>query len=127
MILNELYFGNLGGDGKPSGKIVEMLKMEYGSFEVWDREFRLGCLSLGGGSGWMIVDYDPHSSRVHSYWSGDHTQRLAGGVPLLVMDMYEHAYHMDHGANARAYIDAFFQNLKWDEVNRRADAARKTA
>lgn len=125
MILHELYFGNLGGDGKPSGATVEMLKVEYGTVEAWDHEFRLGCLSLGGGSGWMMLNYDPHSANVHSYWAADHTHSLAGGVPLLVMDMYEHAYHMDYGANARAYIDAFFQNVNWDEVNRRAERARK--
>jgi Fe-Mn family superoxide dismutase len=125
MILHELYFGNLGGSGKPTGAVVELLKAEYESFEFWEQEFRLGCQSLAGGSGWMILNYDPHSASVHSYWAADHTNSLAGGMPLLVMDMYEHAYQMDYGANARGYIDAFFRNVNWDEVNRRAAGARK--
>jgi Fe-Mn family superoxide dismutase len=123
MILHEFYFGNLGGDGKPSGAVVQLLKAEYGTAEAWEHEFRLGCLSLSGGSGWMILDYDPHRQAAHNYWAADHTHSLAGGTPLLVMDMYEHAYHMDYGADAKAYVDAFFQNVNWDEVNRRAEHA----
>lgn len=125
MILHELYFGNLGGAGKASGKIVDLLKAEYGTLEAWDHEFRLAAMSLAGGSGWMILDYDPHSGRVHSHWAADHTNSLAGGVPLLVLDMYEHSYHIDYSANARGYVDAFFQNVNWDEVNKRSERAAK--
>jgi len=57
-----------------------------------------------------------------NYWAADQTNSLAWGAPLLVMDMYEHAYAMDYGANAGGYIDAFFQNINWDEVNRRAES-----
>lgn len=124
MILHEFYFGNLGGDGKPSGQIVPLLTAEYGSLATWEQEFRQTGLSLGGGSGWVIVSYSPHERAVHTYWSGDHTQNLAWGTPLLVMDMFEHAYAMDYGANAKAYIDAFFQNLNWDAVNQRAEQSR---
>jgi Fe-Mn family superoxide dismutase len=127
MILHELYFGNLGGDGKASGPIVPLLTAEYGSLGAWEQEFRQTGLALGGGSGWVIVSYSPHEHTVHTSWSGDHTQNLAGGSPLLVMDMYEHAYAMDFGANAKAYIDAFFQNLNWDAVNQRAEQARPIA
>jgi Fe-Mn family superoxide dismutase len=67
------------------------------------------------------LNYNPHEQAVHNYWASDHTQSLAWGTPLLVMDMYEHAYQMDYGANAKGYIDAFFQNIKWDEVNRRVE------
>ncbi len=125
MILHELYFGNLGGSGNPGGTIAAMLKAEYESVERWEEEYRRGCLSLAGGSGWMILSYDPHGARAHTYWAADHTHNLAGGVPLLVMDMYEHAYHMDYGANAKGYLDAFFQNVNWDQVNRRAVKARE--
>ena len=124
MILHEYYFGNLGGDGKTSGTIVDLIKANYGTLEAWEQEFRLTGLSLGGGSGWVLLNYDPHEPGVHTYWASDHTCSLAGGVPLLVMDLYEHSYHMDYGANARGYIDAFFQNLNWDEVNRRAETMR---
>jgi Fe-Mn family superoxide dismutase len=122
MILHELYFGNLGGDGKPSGTTVTLIKAEYGSLETWEHEIRSTGLSLAGGSGWVILNYNAREGAVHNYWAADHTHSLTWGVPLLVMDMYEHAYHMDYGANAKGYIDAFFQNVNWDEVNRRAEA-----
>src|SRR5215471_19287206 len=124
MILHEFYFGNLGGDGKASGTIVDLIKTQYGTVEMWEQDFRLTGMSLGGGSGWVILNYNPHENAVHNYWAWDHTHSLAGGAPLLVMDMYEHAYQMDYGANAKGYIDAFFQNLNWDAVNRRAEDAR---
>src|SRR5262245_36515641 len=124
MILHEFYFGNLGGDGKPSGSIVPLLTTEYGSLAAWEQEFRQTGLSLGGGSGWVVVSYSPHEHAVHTYWAGDHTQNLAWGMPLLVMDMYEHAYAIDYGANAKAYVDAFFQNVNWDVVNQRVEQAR---
>jgi superoxide dismutase, Fe-Mn family len=123
MILHEFYFGNLGGDGKASGTIIDLLKSRYGSLEAWEQDFRLTGMSLGGGSGWVVLNYNSHEQGIHNYWSADHTQNLAWGAPLLVMDMYEHAYQMDYGANAKGYIDAFFQNIKWDEVNRRAEDA----
>jgi len=124
MILHEFYFGNLGGDGKVSGTIEDLIKAQYGSVEAWEQDFRLTGLSLGGGSGWVILNYNPRENAVHNYWAWDHTHSLAWGTPLLVMDMYEHSYHMDYGANARGYIDAFFQNINWDEVNRRTEDAR---
>lgn len=123
MILHEFYFGNLGGDGTVSGTIVPLLTAQYGALDAWEQEFRLAGLSLGGGSGWVIVNYNPRERAVHTYWAGDHTQNLAWGMPLLVMDMYEHAYTIDYGANAKGYIDAFFQNVNWDAVNRRAEQA----
>lgn len=124
MILHECYFGNLGGDGRVGGPIVPLLTAGYGALATWEQEFRQTGLALGGGSGWVIVNYSPRERAVHTYWSGDHTQNLAWGTPLLVMDMYEHAYAMDYGANAKAYIDAFFQNLNWDVVNARAEQAQ---
>jgi Fe-Mn family superoxide dismutase len=123
MVLHERYFGNLGGDGKANGPLPALLSTTYGSLASWEREFRQTGLSLAGGSGWVIVAYSPHEQAVHTHWAGDHTQNLAGGTPLLVMDMYEHAYAIDYGANAKAYIDAFFQNLNWDVVNQRAEQA----
>lgn len=127
MILHEFYFGNLGGDGKASGSIVTLLKAHYGTLESWEHEFRLAGLSLAGGSGWVILHYNPREKAVHNYWAADHTHSLAWGMPLLVMDMYEHAYQLDYGANAAGYIDAFFHNLNWDEVNRRLEEAHPGA
>ena len=126
MILHEFYFANLGGDGKASGTITGLINAQYGSLATWEQEFRLTSMSLGGGSGWVILNYNFRDNTVHNYWAWDHTNSLAWGVPLLVMDMYEHAYAIDYGANARGYIDAFFQNINWDDVNRRAEAVRRS-
>ncbi len=124
MILHEFYFGNLGSDGKASGTVLDRINVQYGSLEAWQHDFRQTGLSLAGGSGWVILNYDPHEDAVHNYWAWDHTHSLAWGIPVLVMDMYEHAYHIDYGANATGYIDAFFQNVNWDEVNARLEMKR---
>ena len=123
-VLHEHYFGNLGGDGAPSGAIVDEVKAVYGDWARWEAEFRQTGAALGGGSGWVILDYNLHAGAIRTYWSGGHSQTAATGLPLLVMDMYEHAYQMDYGAAAAKYVDAFFANVNWDEVNRRLGAAR---
>ena len=127
MILHEAYFANLGGDGKAGGAVENRLARAFGSLGRWEEQFKQLGQSLGGGSGWAILYFNFHDGSVGNYWSGNHTQALAFGAPLLVMDMYEHAYQMDYGAAAAKYVDAFFQNVAWDEVNRRlerAEAAR---
>jgi Fe-Mn family superoxide dismutase len=125
IILHDLYFGNLGGDGKANGTAQTLLAETYGSFGRWEEIFRAVGSSLGGGSGWTVLEYNFHAGTLRTYWSGNHTQALAFGAPLLVMDMYEHAYQMDYGAAAAKYIEAFFQNIDWQRVNRRLDRAAK--
>jgi Fe-Mn family superoxide dismutase len=124
MLLHELYFANLGGNGRPDGTAAELLRAEYGSLERWELDFRQTALSLGGGSGWVVVAFDPSSRSLHNWWAWDHTHHLAGGVPVLVLDVYEHAYHMDYGAATKPYVDAFMANVSWDEVNRRVERVR---
>lgn len=121
MLLHDCYFDNLGGDGKASGTIVTLIKQQYGTFEAWEAEFRLTCMALGGASGWAILNFSPRDAAVHTYWAADYTNSLVLGTPLLVMDMYEHAYDTDYGANVRGYVDAFFRNVNWDTVNGRAE------
>ncbi len=127
VILHELYFGNLGGDGKADGQVQKDLADTHGSWSRWEEAFRATGMSLAGGSGWAVLDFNLHTGDLRTYWSGNHTQALASGCPLLVMDMYEHAYQMDYGAAAAKYVDAFFQNIRWDEVNRRLERARRAA
>jgi Fe-Mn family superoxide dismutase len=122
--LHELYFANLGGSGPPSGTFASQVAADFGSVEAWERDFRLTGLSLGGGSGWVIATLDPETRTLHNTWAWDHMHGLAGGVPVLVMDMYEHSYQMDYGANAKGYIDAFLANIRWDAVNQRLQAPR---
>src|SRR6266850_1789831 len=73
----------------------------------------------------VIFAHNLHTGELHTYWSWDHMHNAPAGLPLLVLDMYEHAYHMDYGAAAAKYVDAFMQNVNWEEVNRRAEAAVK--
>ena len=126
-ILHQHYFGNLGGSGKASGAIEKQLAANYGSFAHWEEHFRAVGNSLGGGSGWTILDFNFLTGDVRTYWSGGHSQSLAFAAPLLVMDMYEHAYAIDYGSAAAKYIDAFFKNINWDEVNHRLERAEKAS
>ena len=119
MILHEYYFDNLGGDGKIGGEIKNAITKQFGSLEAWEHDFKLTGQSLSGGSGWVILAYSPRDKKLLNVWSSDHQVSLASGAPILVMDMYEHAYQMDYGADAKAYIDAFFQNINWEEVDKR--------
>jgi Fe-Mn family superoxide dismutase len=127
MTLHEAYFGNLGGDGKASGPVAMALQSAYGSLENWELHFRSTGASLGGGSGWVVLAYELRTGELRTYGGNHHTQSLASALPLLVMDMYEHAYALDFGAAAAKYIDAFFANLHWDAVNTRLELAVKLA
>jgi Fe-Mn family superoxide dismutase len=118
-ILHEAYFGNLGGDGKIAGVIEKRLAAQFGSAARWEELFRASAMALGGGSGWVILDANFASGDLHIYATSGHSQSVASGQPLLVLDMFEHAYAIDFGAAHAKYIDAFFQNVKWDEVDRR--------
>src|SRR5205823_4335771 len=75
--------------------------------------------AMGGGSGWAILAWSSREARLLNHWAADHTHLLAGATPVLALDMYEHAYHMDFGAKAGAYVDAFMKNIRWDAVHRR--------
>ncbi len=122
--LHEAYFGNLGGDGRRSGAIDAALAAAYGTTARWEEHVRATAMGLGGGSGWVVLALELETGALRSIGSGHHTQALGTSVPLLVMDMYEHSYQMDFGAAVPRYIDAFFANLNWDEVNRRLEAGR---
>jgi superoxide dismutase, Fe-Mn family len=123
--LHEAYFGNLGGNGKRSGAIEGALAATYETSARWEQHLRATGLGLGGGSGWAILGLELDTGALRTFWSGNHTQVLATSVPLLVMDMYEHSYHIDFGAAVPRYIDAFFANLNWEEVNRRLERAQR--
>lgn len=125
VVLHEIYFGHLGGDGKAGGDVLNALKQAFGSYEAWEAEFKRTGAALGGGSGWVMLGLNLHTGELHNYWSWDHLHNAPMSVPLLVMDMYEHAYQMDYGAAAAKYIDAFLTNLSWEEVNRRYTKAQK--
>jgi Fe-Mn family superoxide dismutase len=124
MLLHELYFGSLGGDGQsmePACKLA--LDANFGSVERWREEFVAMGKALGGGSGWVLLVFDPRDATLVNQWAADHTHALAGGVPILALDMYEHAYHMDYGAAAGVYVDVFMANIDWARVYARYQQA----
>lgn len=118
MILHEIYFNSLGGGGAPVGTLVSAIARDFGSIERWRTEFSAIGKAEGGGSGWVILAYSPRDKRLINQWAADHTTTLAGGRPILVLDMYEHAYHMDFGAKAAAYVDAFMEAIRWENAGK---------
>jgi superoxide dismutase, Fe-Mn family len=119
VVLHELYFANLGGDGKAPADIRSALSRSFGTFDAWETEFRKIGQGLGGGSGWVVLGYNEHLQLLENYWLADHAHNPPHTRPVLVLDMYEHAYHIDYGAAAAKYIDAFFANIQWDAVSQR--------
>lgn len=118
--LHELYFDALGGDGVlPSNGFSVGLRRDFGSVDRWRAEFIALAKAMGGGSGWAILAWSSREGRLINHWAADHTHLLAGATPVLALDMYEHAYHIDFGAKAGAYVDAFMKNIRWDAVYRR--------
>jgi Fe-Mn family superoxide dismutase len=124
VVLHELYFDGLGGNGKAAGSVAQALSAAYGSEAAWEAEFRRTAMSLAGGSGWAILALNAHTGSLHNYWSWDHMHAPVTGVPLIALDMYEHAYHMDYGTQAAKYVDAFMANLDWEVIDARYRAAR---
>lgn len=127
VVLHEIYFANLGGDGKAGGDVLNAIKQSFGSYDQWEAEFKRTGNALGGGSGWVILAHNFHTNELHNYWAWDHMHNAPFSCPLLAMDMYEHSYQMDYGAVAAKYVDAFMQNVNWEEVNRRFIRAQKAS
>jgi Fe-Mn family superoxide dismutase len=119
VVLHEFYFANLGGDGKAPADIRTKISQSFGTYDKWESEFRKIGQGLGGGSGWVLLGFNEHLKLLENYWLADHATNPADTRPVLVMDMYEHAYQMDYGAAAGKYIDAFFASIQWDAVAKR--------
>jgi Fe-Mn family superoxide dismutase len=124
-VLHEAYFDSLGGAAKPAGAIAKALAASFGGLDRFETLFRATAMSLAGGSGWVILGHDMQSGELGIAWSGNHTQTPAGATPLLVLDMYEHSYHIDFGAAAARYVDAFWDNIAWEGVEQRYEKALK--
>ena len=125
VLLHELYFDNLGGRGDGSSPTFQSAVAEaFGDEAGWQADFRRCAMSLAGGSGWVIVAYDAHRSELAHRVCTDHGHAGAFDVPLLVLDMYEHSYHLDYGADAARYVEAFVDNISWQAVEARLSRAR---
>jgi Fe-Mn family superoxide dismutase len=127
VILHEVYFDALGGDGdnpptglaQPSAELAHALDRDFGGITAWRTEFTAMAKALAGGSGWVILVWSERLGRLLNEWSADHAHSLPGATPILALDMYEHAYHLDFGAKAAAYVDQVMANLNWERIGAR--------
>lgn len=119
VVLHELYFENLGGDGRAPAGLRDHIARSFGEFDRWEVEFRRIAAGLGGGSGWVMLGLNRRLGTLENYWMADHMHGPVDTAPLLVLDMYEHSYHMDYGAATARYVDAFMANVDWDAVGSR--------
>jgi Fe-Mn family superoxide dismutase len=120
---HELYFDGLGGDGIIPADMEAVLARDFGSADAWRDEFTAMGMALAGGSGWVLLSLSLADGRLHNVWAADHMHAAAFAAPLLALDMYEHAYHLDFGANAGAYVDAFMANIAWERATARHASA----
>jgi Fe-Mn family superoxide dismutase len=128
MLLHELYFGGLGGAGQAMTPAMALaLQASFGSVERWREEFVAMGKALAGGSGWVLLSFQPREGTLVNQWAADYAHALAGGLPILSLDMYEHAYHLDFGAAAGAYVEAFMDNIRWATVYERYQHAVHSA
>lgn len=113
-LLHELYFASLGGDGRtPTELMASVIARDFGSVDRWREEFIALAEGLAGEAGWIVLTYVPRDGRLINATATDHAQSIAGGIPILAIDMYEHAYHLEFGANPSAYVAAFMRNIHW--------------
>jgi superoxide dismutase, Fe-Mn family len=127
VILHEIYFDSLGGHGdnpptgltEPPDGLAQALERDFGSVIAWHSEFISIAKALAGGSGWVILAWSERLGRLVNHWAADHAHGLPGAIPILVLDMYEHAYHLDFGAKAAAYVDQVMANLNWERIGAR--------
>ena len=120
MILHELYFAGLGAASQPGRPLAQAIERDFGSHDRWVAEFAGMGKALGGGSGWVLLQWSHRDNRLTNQWASDHTATLAGATPILALDMYEHAYAMDFGAKAGDYVDTFMRSIAWGNADRLA-------
>ena len=118
MILHELFFDGLGDQSEPGRDLRTAIERDFGSYERWHAEFLAMGKAQGGGSGWVLLTWSPRDKRLTNQWAMDHTTSLAGGTPILALDMYEHSYHMDYGAKAATYVETFMAAIRWANADR---------
>lgn len=121
VLLHELYFENLGGKGgEPSGKLAELITRDFGSFDKWAAEFKACGMAARG---WVKFGYCLYDGKLHNYCLDSHNYNVPGGTaPLLIMDVYEHAYMIDYGVKRPPYIEAFMKNIDWSVPEKRLEA-----
>lgn len=116
--LHEWYFDNLGGPGgEAQGRIRELIDRDFGSYQKFETEFKSTGLAVRG---WVVLAYDLDDGKLHIYGQDAHNVGVPwGAYPLMILDVYEHAYGIDYGVKRAPYLDAFMKNVDWSEVNQR--------
>jgi len=119
MILHEIYFSGLGAPNRAGPALIAAIEHDFGSEARWRAEFAGMGKALAGGSGWVVLAYSHRDNRLVNQWAADHTMALANATPIVVLDMFEHAYAMDYGSKAATYVDAVMATLNWTAADRR--------
>lgn len=127
MILHELYFAGLGEESASGAGLSDALARDFGGVDRWRAEFVAMGKAEGGGSGWVLLTWNPRDKRLINTWAADHTMNLAGGQPILALDMYEHAYQMDYGAKAGDYVDAYMKAIRWANADQLFERCTRNA
>lgn len=120
MRLHEYYFENLGGKGgiHKTGKLYQKLVQSFGSYEAWEKDFK--AVGSMRGIGWAVLYQDVLSGNFINFWINEHdVGHPAGGMPILIMDVFEHAFMIDYGLKRADYIEAFFKAIQWEETEKR--------
>lgn len=113
--LHEWYFEILGGNGTPSGPLVDALVAQYGSLENFLTYFSACGMAARG---WVVLAWDTHEKALRTYIGDAHNQGgVWGCMPVIVLDVYEHAYFIDYGSDRKAYIADFWKNINWEKAN----------
>lgn len=115
IFLHEYYFNVLGGEGKQGGELMKAIGKEFGSYDKWLEDFKAAGMVARG---WVVLAYDFNDARLHNYLCDSHNHGgIWGAMPLVVLDMYEHAYFIDYGSDRKTYIEDYIKNLNWDSAN----------
>lgn len=121
MLLHEVFFDSLGAS-QADTRLAARIDKDFGGLDKWAAQFAAMGKALAGGSGWVLLAWSPRDGKLVNTWAADHTGNVAGATPLLALDMYEHSYHMDFGAKAGAYVDAFMNNLNLAAASKKLTA-----
>ena len=120
MKLHEYYFGNITKNSKAidrNSNLSKNILADFGSYENWEKDFR--AMAAMRGIGWVVLYYDTQAKRLFNVWINEHDAgHLAGGIPILVIDIFEHAYITDYGIKKADYIETFFKIIEWNIVSK---------
>lgn len=119
MVFHEIYFSCMGVPNQPAKPLAQAIERDFGSMAKWAQEFSAMGKALGGGSGWVVLNWMERDGKLVNGWANDHTMALVGGTPVMIMDMFEHAYAIDYGSKAGAYVDAFMATMNWSAADKR--------